>query len=156
MGLMLGQANTDAINRASRYSYGEATGITQTVRNYGASLGFAILGTILITRFRTAITSSLTAKGLPGPAASAQAAKIAQLQGGNGNITAIPQFIRADFASATRDVLYSMCIIMAVAALVALRGLKRGVQEDTEAAGTGLTDQLPDEDPGAGLDPAWR
>ncbi len=47
MGLMLGQANTDAINRASRYSYGEATGITQTVRNYGASLGFAILGTRL-------------------------------------------------------------------------------------------------------------
>src|SRR5215469_280253 len=40
MGLMLGQANTDAINRASRYSYGEATGITQTIRNYGASLGF--------------------------------------------------------------------------------------------------------------------
>jgi MFS family permease len=33
MGLMLGQANTDAINRASRASYGEATGITQTVRN---------------------------------------------------------------------------------------------------------------------------
>ncbi len=50
MGLMLGQANTDAINRASRFSYGEATGITQTVRNYGASLGFAILGTVLISR----------------------------------------------------------------------------------------------------------
>lgn len=44
-GLMLGQSNTDAINRAGRLSYGEATGITQTVRNYGASLGFAILGT---------------------------------------------------------------------------------------------------------------
>ena len=67
MGLMLGQANTDAINRASRYSYGEATGITQTVRNYGASLGFAILGTILISAFRSRITSSLTARGLPGP-----------------------------------------------------------------------------------------
>jgi EmrB/QacA subfamily drug resistance transporter len=82
MGLMLGQANTDAINRASRYSYGEATGITQTVRNYGASLGFAILGTLLITRFRSSITASLTSQGLPGPAASAQAAKISQLQGG--------------------------------------------------------------------------
>ena len=80
MGLMLGQANTDAINRASRYSYGEATGITQTVRNYGASLGFAILGTVLIIRFRSAITSSLTAQGLPQGAASAEAAKIAQLQ----------------------------------------------------------------------------
>jgi len=156
MGLMLGQANTDAINRASRYSYGEATGITQTVRNYGASLGFAILGTLLITRFRSAITSSLASQGLHGPAASAQAAKIDRLQSGNGNPAAIPQFIRADFASATRDVLFGMCVIMAVAAFVALRGLRRGVQEDTTAAGTGHSDQLPDEDPGADLDPAWR
>jgi len=158
MGLMLGQANTDAINRASRYSYGEATGITQTVRNYGASLGFAILGTLLITRFQSAITASLTSRGLPGPAASVQAAKIAQLRGGNSNsnITTIPAFIRADFASATRDVLYGMCVIMAVAALVALRGLKRGVQEDTTAAGTGLSDQLPNQDPGVGRDPARR
>ena len=158
MGLMLGQANTDAINRASRISYGEATGITQTVRNYGASLGVAILGTLLITQFRSAITSSLTGKGLPGRAASAEAAKIAQLQGGNGNITAIPQFIRADFASATHDVLYAMCGIMAVAALVALLGLRWGVQEDTEEAGSGRSDELPREDQEAGLDrpDAWR
>src|SRR6478672_10149199 len=139
MGLMLGQANTDAINRASRYSYGEATGITQTVRNYGASLGFAILGTVLITRFRSAVTSSLTGRGLPRPAALAEAAKIAQRQGGNGNPAAIPAFIRADFAAATRDVLYGMCVIMAVAAIVALRGLRRGVQEDTASAGDGLS-----------------
>jgi EmrB/QacA subfamily drug resistance transporter len=156
MGLMLGQANTDAINRASRYSYGEATGITQTVRNYGASLGFAILGTILITRFRSAITASLTAKGLPGPAAAAQAAKIAQLQGGNGNVSAIPAFIRADFAGATRDVLYTMAVIMGVSTLVALRGLKRGVQADVTAAGTRLGDELSGEDPGADLDQARR
>jgi hypothetical protein len=156
MGLMLGQANTDAINRASRYSYGEATGITQTVRNYGASLGFAILGTLLITRFRSAVTASLTGQGLSGPAASAQAAKIAQLQGENRNVTVIPQFIRADFATATRDVLYGMCVIMAVAAFIALRGLRRGVQEETTSAGAAPSNQLPDEDPGAGLDPAWR
>jgi len=155
MGLMLGQANTDAINRASRYSYGEATGITQTVRNYGASLGFAILGTLLITRFRSAITHSLTAKGLPGPAASAEAAKIAQLQGGNGDITAIPQFIRADFAAATRDVLYGMAIIMAIAALIALRGLKSGVQQDTEATVTDREDQFRGDEPDD-LHPTFR
>jgi EmrB/QacA subfamily drug resistance transporter len=132
MGLMLGQANTDAINRASRHSYGEATGVTQTVRNYGASLGFAILGTVLLSRFRSAIAASLTAKGLPAPAAEAQAAKIAQLQGGNGNVTSIPLFIRADFADATHYVLYTMAAIMAVAALVALRGLRRGVQDDRQ------------------------
>jgi hypothetical protein len=68
----------------------------------------------------------------------------------------MPAFVRADFASATRDVLFGMCVIMAVAAFVALRGLRRGVQEDTTAAGTGHSDQLPDEDPGADLDPAGR
>ncbi|WP_300612253.1 MFS transporter [Trebonia sp.] len=142
MGLMLGQANTDAINRASRYSYGEATGITQTVRNYGASLGFAILGTILISDFRSKITGSLISRGVPGPAAAAQAAKIAQLQGGSGNISAIPGFIRADFAAATRDVLYGMAIIMAVAAAVALRGLRRGVQQDI-AQPADVAEQVP-------------
>jgi EmrB/QacA subfamily drug resistance transporter len=149
MGLMLGQANTDAVNRASRYSYGEATGITQTVRNYGASLGFAVLSTILITQFRSEITSSLTAKGVPGRAASAQAATIAQLQGGNGNPGAIPQFIRADFASATQDVLYAMAAIMALAAIIALRGLKRGLQERAETPATAPEPRLSKDEPDA-------
>ena len=156
MGLMLGQANTDAINRAARYSYGEATGITQTVRNYGASLGFAILGTILISAFRSRIASSLTARGLPAPAASAEAAKIAQLQGGNGNVGATPQFIRADFAGATRDVLYVMAVIMAVAGVVALLGLNRGVQEDTQGAEAAVGAQAPGEEPDAALPPVRR
>ena len=154
MGLMLGQANTDAVNRASRFSYGEATGITQTVRNYGASLGFAILGTILITEFRSRITSSLVARGLPGPAASAEAAKIAQLQGGNGNVATIPPFIRADFAGATREVLYAMAVVMAVAGLVALRGLRRGVQQETEETATQVGAQSRGQDPDADLYPA--
>jgi EmrB/QacA subfamily drug resistance transporter len=155
MGLMLGQANTDAINRASRFSYGEATGITQTVRNYGASLGFAILGTILISDFRSKVSSSLVSQGVPGPQAAAQAAKIANLQGGSGNTAAIPGFIRADFAVATRDVLYGMAIIMAAATLIALRGLRRGVQEDLGQAGRGTPAEVADgERPRIGRAPA--
>jgi MFS family permease len=69
---------------------------------------------------------------------------------GWGNIANIPQFIRADFAAATREVLYGMCVIMAVAGFVALRGLRRGVQQEVgEGAG-----QLADEDPDADLYPA--
>jgi len=157
MGLMLGQSNTDAINRAARYSYGEATGITQTVRNYGASLGFAILGTILINRFRSEITTSLTSRGMPGPAAAAEASKLAQLQGGgsgSGSVSTIPQFIRADFASAIEVVLYGMAIIMGIAALVALRGLSAGVQQEMQATAAGRGGQLPGEDPNADLDRA--
>ena len=53
MGMMLGPANTDAVNRAGNLSYGEATGITQTIRNFGASLGLAALGTILLFTYRS-------------------------------------------------------------------------------------------------------
>ena len=52
-------------------------------------------------------------------------------------------------------VLYSMCVIMAVAALVALRGLKRGVQEDTAQAAEQFSGERPG-DPDADLDPAFR
>jgi hypothetical protein len=112
-------------DRRAQRSSGFGDGPTQTVRNYGASLGFAILGTLLISEFRSAVTSSLSAQGLPRPAAAAEAAKIAQLQLGGGSTTAIPLFIRADFAHAVQDVLYAMAVIMAVAAFVALRGGRR-------------------------------
>ena len=129
MGLMLGQANTDAINRASRLTYGEATGITQTVRYFAASLGFAILGTIGASVFRSRITTSLTSKGVPGGQAAAEAQKISQSQGGHGAGAAIPHFIRLDFAYASRTVFFVMAGVMAVGAIVAMRGLEAGVQE---------------------------
>ncbi len=133
MGFMLGPASTDAVNRASRLSYGEATGITQTVRNYAASLGLAILGTILVSSLRSRVTSSLVTIGEPAASARAQAASIAQAsQGGTstGGGT-IPRFIRLDFAEATRTVLYTMGVIMVVGTLVAFVGLRRGRQERT-------------------------
>ena len=51
IGLLLGPASTDATNRAINASYGEVTGITQTVRNYGSALGLAVLGTLLTNVF---------------------------------------------------------------------------------------------------------
>src|SRR4029077_17969166 len=52
IGMMLGQSNTDALNHSPSTSYGEATGITQTVRNFGSSIGLAVLGTVLLTVFK--------------------------------------------------------------------------------------------------------
>jgi EmrB/QacA subfamily drug resistance transporter len=132
MGLMLTPASTDAVNRASRLSYGEATGITQTVRNYAASLGLAILGTILVTELRSRVTSSLLAKGLPAAQAAAEARRIAESQAG-GVAGTIPHFIRLDFADATRSILLIMAGVMAAATLVALVGLQRGIQQEAKA-----------------------
>jgi EmrB/QacA subfamily drug resistance transporter len=129
VGLMLGTANTDAVNRASSYSYGEASGITQTVRNYGASLGLAILGTILISQLRSRVTTSLVSRGISAGRAHAEASRLAQSRGGGALTGALPRFVRVDFAYATRSVLYVMAAIMIVAAVVALVGLRAGVQE---------------------------
>jgi EmrB/QacA subfamily drug resistance transporter len=132
MGFMLGPATTDAVNRASSLSYGEATGITQTVRNYSASLGLAILGTVLVSKMRSHITASLISQGLPRSQASVEARRISQSQGRGGTGT-IPHFVRLDFAHATHTVLLAMAAVMAVAAVVALLGLRRGLQADPEA-----------------------
>ena len=129
MGFMLGPSSTDAVNRAGRLSYGEATGITQTVRNYAASMGLAILGTISVTVTRHQLTSSLTQLGLS--PAKAAAAAASQSQSRSGNVAAIPQFYRADFAHSTQTVLYVMAGIMAAAAIIAVVGLRRGVQQET-------------------------
>jgi EmrB/QacA subfamily drug resistance transporter len=144
MGLMLGPANTDAVNRASRLSYGEATGITQTVRNYAASLGLAILGTVLISQMRSRVTNSLVSQGLTRAHAHSVASHISQSRGGGGSVAAIPHFIRLDFAYATRSVLYVMAAIMAVGAIVAFVGLRRGLQEEAEPSGE------PERRPGGG------
>ena len=48
LGLVLGPVSTDALNRAPDAGYGEVTGITQTVRNLGASLGLAIMGSLFV------------------------------------------------------------------------------------------------------------
>ena len=132
MGFMLGPASTDAVNRASRLSYGEATGITQTVRNYAASLGLAILGSLSISQMHSHLTTSLVSLGENPAAASAEATRLTQSRSGSGSI---PHFVRLDFAYATRTVLFAMMGIMAAAAVIALLGLRRGVQED-EPVGT--------------------
>jgi EmrB/QacA subfamily drug resistance transporter len=127
MGMMLGPANTDAVNRAGNLSYGEATGITQTIRNYGASLGLAALGTIELFSYRSHLTTSLRKMGDPN--AVAEANRITQSQQGSGSVNSIPHFVSLAFAQSTQTVLYVMCGIMAFAGVVALYGLKRGRQE---------------------------
>ncbi len=141
MGLMLTPASTDAVNRASALSYGEATGITQTVRNFAASLGLAILGTILVSSLRSRLVSSLVAQGAPRGEAAREATKISQAANGgsgsgSGSVASIPHFVRLDFAYATRDVLHVMAVIMIVAAVVAFVGLRPGVQEESAEART--------------------
>jgi predicted MFS family arabinose efflux permease len=62
-GLMFAPVSTDALNRVPGTSYGEATGITQTMRNLGASLGLAVLGSLLVSQIRSNAEDKLTSLG---------------------------------------------------------------------------------------------
>ena len=114
-------------------SYGEATGITQTIRNYGASLGLAILGTILLSVQRAQLTASLRKlyPGLHDPAqVAASRSQQSQSQDRLGTGSTMQDAfrsirpIRMDFAHAIEVVLFVMCGIMALAAVVAFIGLQ--------------------------------
>lgn len=138
VGFVLGPANTDAINRAPKTSYGEATGITQTVRNFGSSLGLAVLGTILITENRSNLESSLGGIGIPKEKADEIADAVTQGAGGSSQFAGdtgrgaeeVFGQIQLDYALASRTVFYVMAGVMAVAFVVALIGLPAGKVEE--------------------------
>jgi EmrB/QacA subfamily drug resistance transporter len=154
VGLVLSPANTDALNRVPSSRYGEATGITQTVRNFGSSLGLAVLGTILILENKANLESTLGAKGVPKEQADQVADCISQGSGsscenvahqaGNqaGQLFAV---VPHDFALATRTVFYVMAGVMAVAFVVALLTMPGGKVEEVVEG----DDALPGPSPGA-------
>jgi EmrB/QacA subfamily drug resistance transporter len=140
IGLMLGTASTDAVNRAPSASYSEVTGITQTARNFGASLGLAVLGTILISRNKVNVTDALTDHGVPKEAASKVAASLTSGTGGGGRSDATPAIlhdVQMAFAHSTQTVFYVMAGVMAATFLVALRWLPRGRVEPAEVVDAG-------------------
>ncbi|HEX6117661.1 MAG TPA: MFS transporter [Solirubrobacterales bacterium] len=138
VGLVLGPANTDAINRAPRASYGEVTGITQTVRNFGSSLGLAVLGSVLIVQNRSNLETTLGSEGIPTEKADEIAAAVAGAGGGDSSSLAehagskakeVFDAIQIDYAMSSRTVFYAMAGAMAVAFVIALIGMPGGKVE---------------------------
>ncbi|UPK73049.1 MFS transporter [Nocardioidaceae bacterium SCSIO 66511] len=128
IGMLMGPVSADAVSRAAGASYGEVTGLNQTVRNYGASLGFAILGTLASHVFSDRFKSSLTGLGLSDSEASKVAKEAATGAGpessshGSESLRASIEHAAAhDFALGMRAVLIAMAIALAVALVAALR-----------------------------------
>jgi len=142
IGLILSPVSTDALNRASQTAYGEVTGITQTVRNFGSSLGLAVLGTILILRNKANIEETLGEAGAPKAVADRVAEALSGTGGGDaaafaqgaGDHAHLFEAVQHDFAASTQTVFYVMAGIMAVAFVVALVGMPRGVAPQVQAA----------------------
>ena len=140
VGLMLGPVSTDAINRAPNTSYGEATGITQTVRNYAASFGLAVLGTILTTQNRANVEDRLGDLGLPKAKADEIAHAMTSAGGGSsdalaghassGSAEEVFHSIQGAFAHSTQTVFYVMGAVMVACYLVAHFGMVGGKMKE--------------------------
>jgi fucose permease len=141
VGLILSPANTDALNRVPRSRYGEATGITQTVRNFGSSLGLAVLGSILILENQSHIESSVSELGVSSEKADAVAncvskgeaacQEVGQALGDKaGKVFGI---VPEAFAASTQTVFYCFAGVMAVAFFVALKFMPAGKVEEPPA-----------------------
>jgi EmrB/QacA subfamily drug resistance transporter len=139
VGLVLSPANTDAMNRVASDRYGEATGITQTVRNFGSSLGLAVLGSVLVLQNKSNIEATAAQHGVPKAAADEIADAISQgggeegAQQAGGAVGKVIDSIPHDFALATQTVFYAFAAVMAVAFVVALVAMPSGkVEEQVE------------------------
>jgi len=130
IGFVLTPVTTDAVNRAPRGSFGEVTGVTQTVRYFTASLGLAVLGSVLIHQTQADARASLARLHVPKPTASKI---VASINTGAGTAphqrgaSAVYTAIQGDFADATRIVYLAMAGIMAASFLIAVRRMERGV-----------------------------
>ncbi|MFD6529499.1 MFS transporter [Streptomyces sp. NPDC060184] len=130
IGLLLAPASTDAVNRSIGASYGEVTGVTQTIRNFAASIGLAVFGTVLTHVTVSRVGETLRDAGVPSGTAHDAAQSIAESVTGNsdarqptgdGRAAEIMRdsmhAIRVDFAEANQWVFYGMAGALVIAYL---------------------------------------
>ena len=103
----------------------------QTARNFGASLGLAVLGAILVSRNNTNVTGALTKDGVPPRVAHKVARRSASAlgsgQSGAGQPHAVVHAVQLAFAHSTQTVFYIMAGVMVTQIqIVAVRGLPLG------------------------------
>jgi len=139
IGFVLTPVTTDAVNRAPRGSFGEVTGVTQTVRYFAASVALAVLGSVLIHQTRANAKASLARLHVPKPVAHRIIASINTGAGTApshhaGPASVVFTAIQGDFAEATRVVYLAMAGIMAVSFLIAVRRMERGVPSEVADA----------------------
>lgn len=142
LGLVMSAINTDALNRVGAEARGEASGIVQTVRNFGSAVGVAVLGAILLSVQQSRTTDALEGAGVPAGEASQIADSILAGgrhgpppdSGGEGQHIGevIVRSLPHDFAEAMQVAFYAGAAILAVAFVIALVALPSGRQEAIE------------------------
>ena len=114
------------------------------MRNFGPSLGLAVLGTALILENRSNLKSTLGEEGVPKGEADQIAEALSEAGGGNetafgeaagAKAKEIFSAVQYDFALTSRTVFYCMAGVLAVAFVVALIWMPPGKAPGPEGLG---------------------
>ncbi len=150
-GLSISQLANLTLSAVSVNQAGEASGVNNTFRQVGSSLGQALIGALLISALATQLTkdiaaSTVLAPSMKGQVASAIAANAESLgaTGPSAGANQLPDFVMREIqhikndaiVKGTRTAMLGTTIAMAVALVISLRLPKRSVQyaEDLGAA----------------------
>ena len=104
IGLVMGPANTDGMNAAARELRGQASGVIQTVRQIGGTIGLAIMGTIVANVQHRKLETELEARG--GSAADVAKVENVLAQGASEQAAAaqaVPAGQQAELVSIVQD-----------------------------------------------------
>ncbi len=141
IGLVMGPANTDAMNTAPRALRGQASGVVQTVRQVGGTVGLAIMGTIVANVEHSKLDDFLAGLGAPATLVARIENVLAQDAGDQrAAAQAIPAVDRGEMLDGVRDAAVSGItsayyvggIVMAIAALLAFVVLRHERFEEAD------------------------
>ncbi|HLM51448.1 MAG TPA: MFS transporter, partial [Solirubrobacteraceae bacterium] len=131
LALIMTPANTDAMNTAERRLRGEASGVIQTVRQVGGTVGLAIMGTIVAGIQQTKIDAFIASDAGAGPGHAAQIERLlSEAQEGQQSALAqiSPEVVasaKTAMTSAVSTAYYVAGGVMLLAAVVSVVVLRR-------------------------------
>jgi EmrB/QacA subfamily drug resistance transporter len=138
LALAMGPASTDTMNAAAAKLRGEASGVMQTMRQVGGTVGLAVMGTIVATVQTSDLTSNVEALG----DTATQAAQLDQLltdpSGNSADLAQVPANILAAandaFVTAVATSYYVCAAVLVIAAIGAAAILRRVKAADADDA----------------------
>ena len=125
--------NTDGMNASPAALRGQASGLLQTVRQVGGTVGIALMTSVILSIFHSTLDTRLTASGVPPSQVDEIERSLTESTGDKsvyGSLTpqqvdVIRQDTRESFATGLRVAYFGLAALLAFACAVALKVLRR-------------------------------
>jgi EmrB/QacA subfamily drug resistance transporter len=143
LGLAMSPANTDAMNAAPVLLRGQASGVIQTVRQVGATLGIALMGTIVANVQLSRVEDVIARNGIPGAEAQQLESALNSAGASSGSAAAgevppaLAHELREAVTSAVAAAYWVAAALLLLAAVFAFATLRRQRAADADPDGEG-------------------